>query len=118
MDSEAAKIIPSLQLSDEVLESWLDEVQTWRHGRLSARAFAYCAVAWPRVRETALREWREQLTDPYSPDFDSALPTVAWYLAAANRDGAFLRPLLDGWRRDDDTVEILFGDISRVMEHR
>lgn len=39
------------------------------------------------------------------------LPVVGWYLAAANRDAAFVAPMLQGWAQDDELRDDLFGDV-------
>ena len=93
------------------LEEHLDEMRFWDAGFISATAFCAAAANWPRVREVALAEFRQCLADPLSPAMDSQLPVLGWYLAGANRDAAFLAPLLEGWSLEDDHREALFGDI-------
>lgn len=108
------------------VEQFIDEMRHWSDGFISPAAFAVAAVHWPQVRELALAEWRQCLADPDCDAMDSQLPVLGFYLAAANRDAGFLAPMLDGWHKDDDTRERLFGDIllqdgaalwARMAEH-
>lgn len=101
----------SVQPSDEDLDLAIDEIRLWEGGLLPELAYTRCANAWPRVRLIALHEWQQRVANPLDDSLTDGLSTLAWYLAATNRDIEFLKPLLESFKMDEARQEILFGDI-------